>query len=276
MIGITGATGEVGHKVWQLLLAKNIDSYALVRDPTKLIEFTNKHEYIRKFNFESFCLKTFQGINVLFYVLPNNHDTMTYNEADLLTAAKQSEIKHIVKLSVMHVNTNWYPYHKKSECLIKNSGIDYTFLRPNTYMQNFNNYELSNIKNKKMLAYPAGNGKTSFIDTRDIADAVVNILLTPQKHGNRAYTLTGSQAYDYHEITKLFAQTFGFSIQYVDTIQFPEYELEKNKRNIVLQNFFHSVRQGLFAEITDDFLKITGKTPRTITQYLNDYRDVFT
>lgn len=76
--------------------------------------------------------------------------------------------------------------------MIKELNIPYVFLRPSFFMQNLNTNHLEEIKERDELCIPAGNSKTSFIDTRDIARAAA-ISLADEDYQDVGITLTGKQ-----------------------------------------------------------------------------------
>ena len=59
--------------------------------------------------------------------------------------------------------------HRQAEKMIEESGIPFTFLRPNDFMQNFVNFYSPTIKSDNALYLPAEDAKVSFVDVRDIA-----------------------------------------------------------------------------------------------------------
>ena len=85
--------------------------------------------------------------------------------------------------------------HRQEEKIIEGSGIPYNFLRPGAFMQNFVNYFGETIKNQNAFYFPAGEGKVSFVDVRDIASvAVVFLTKNDTKYENKAYSITGQES----------------------------------------------------------------------------------
>ena len=75
----------------------------------------------------------------------------------------------------------------------------------NTFHQRF--------QQRNEIVVPAGKGKTSFIDVRNIA-AVAALALTETGHANQAYDLTGSEALDDDEVAAILSQALGRPITY--------------------------------------------------------------
>ena len=96
--------------------------------------------------------------------------------SEIVREAKKNGVQHIVKLSVFGADAE--PgiiigrLHRQEEKIIEESGITYTFLRSSAFMQNFVNYYNYTIKTQNAIYLPAGEGKVSFVDARDVAAVV--------------------------------------------------------------------------------------------------------
>jgi uncharacterized protein YbjT (DUF2867 family) len=66
--------------------------------------------------------------------------------------------------------------HRQVEKIIEESGIPFAFLRPNSFMQNFLTRSSQTLKNQNAFYLPTRDGKISFVDARDIAAVVVEVL----------------------------------------------------------------------------------------------------
>jgi uncharacterized protein YbjT (DUF2867 family) len=82
--------------------------------------------------------------------------------------------------------------HKQEEKIIEESGIPYTFLRANTFRQNFVTFYGNTVKTQEAFYLPAGNHRVSFVDARDIAAVAAKILtIKGIEHLNKVYNITG-------------------------------------------------------------------------------------
>ena len=127
--------------------------------------------------------------------------------SNLVSEAKNTRVKYIVKQSVMGADAE--PgitpgrLHRQAEKIIEESGIPFTFLRPNFFMQNFVNFYSHSIKTQGAFYAPAGDAKISFVDVRDIAAVAVQSLITNDgKHKGKAYDITGGEALSYRQASR--------------------------------------------------------------------------
>lgn len=243
----------------------------LVRDPQKAARLFDPEIILRQFDLTQFDEKSFAGIHSLLWILPNNYAELNFNEEAWLELAKTVGIKHIVKLSVMGVpKSNLYCRHKLSEEYIENSGINFTHLRSNTFMQNFNNYELEDIRDRHELRFLSG-GKNSFVDTRDIGAVAAEILLHPEHHSNAVYTLTGPEALSFSEAAMLFSEVLGKEIRYIDITNSTDPK-DKFKQN---HPIFPAIKKGEYALVTHEIEKILKRPALSLKQYIHDYIKYF-
>ena len=209
---VTGATGTVGSEVVKQLTSSGHRVRAAIHTPTKAHKFKDNMvdlvtlDYTRPETFAD----AFKDVDKLFLLTPISPN-MGSNSSNLVNAAKQNAIKHIVKLSVMGADAE--PgiiigrLHRQEEKIIEGSGIPYNFLRPGAFMQNFVNYFGETIKNQNAFYFPAGEGKVSFVDVRDIASvAVVFLTRNDTKYENKAYGITGQEALSYGQAAEVLSR----------------------------------------------------------------------
>jgi uncharacterized protein YbjT (DUF2867 family) len=154
-----------------------------------------------------------EGVDKVFLVAPPvraDNDRLLGNAID---AAQKAGVKHIVDLSAMGVEHSESPMRNIELHLIK-SGVPYTILRPNWFMQNFITFLHDSIANQGGVYLPAGDSKTSFIDIRDVAEVAKKALLE-DGHQNKEYTLTGDEPLTYHDAVNAIGDVSGKELKYV-------------------------------------------------------------
>ncbi|HEX8116556.1 MAG TPA: NAD(P)H-binding protein, partial [Pyrinomonadaceae bacterium] len=169
-------------------------------------------------------------------------------------------------------------WHGQAENLLKTSGLKWTILRPNFFMQNLLG-QARQIAATGSIFQPVGDARASFIDARDIA-AVAARALTEEGHDEQTYTLTGPEALSYRDIAAKLSEASGRSVAYVPVSpeQFragalvaglPEWLVDALER---LNEMFAS---GAAAAVTDDVRRVGRKEPTTFEQFARDHAEAF-
>ena len=248
MILLTGATGRVGSAAAKALARANIPFRALVRDPDKVAFDPDAAEIVQgDLNDPAIVEQALQGVSRALIVM-GNHPDQAKLERQFASLAADAGVSHLVKVSSMEAApdaTATLPKnHYHTEQHIASLGVDWTFLRPNYYMQNMLMYAGS-IARTNSFALPLGTAKTAMIDSRDVGE-VAAVVLTGEGHAGQAYRLTGPAMMDFHEVAARMGTVLERPVSYV--AQSPEVFRE------VLGQFIQSVWQldavcELFAEI---------------------------
>ena len=135
-----------------------------------------------------------------------------------LEAAKSAGVKHIVKQSVMGADEESYSLaniHRPIEKAIERSGLAWTFLRPNSYMQNSVTFMGETIRAEGTFYSSTEQAKISHVDVRDIVAVAVKVLTGPNCEG-KAYTLTGPDALTYDELAGELSKALGRQIRHTN------------------------------------------------------------
>ena len=248
MILLTGATGRVGSAAAKALARANIPFRALVRDPDKVAFDPDAAEIVQgDLNDPAIVEQALQGVSRALIVM-GNHPDQAKLERQFASLAADAGVSHLVKVSSMEAApdaTATLPKnHYDTEQHIAPLGVDWTFLRPNYFMQNMLMYAGS-IARTNYFALPLGTAKTAMIDSRDVGE-VAAAVLTDEGHAGQAYRLNGPAVMDFHEVAARMGTVLERPVSYV--AQSPEAFRE------VLGQFIQSVWQldavcELFAEI---------------------------
>lgn len=219
-----------------------------------------------------------QGIEKLFLLSPSNAE----QEKNVIDAAKRAGVKHVVKLSVIDADTESYSFaklHRAAEKAIEASGMAWTFLRPNGFMQNMHNYMSDTIRDHGAFYASVGDAKIAHVDVRDIA-AVAAKALTEPGHEGKSYTLTGPDALTYDEIASKLSAASGRPIKYV-SLGDPDIKAAMVGAGapegyadayVDLQRFY---RTGAGGRVTDEVRRLTGREARPFDQYATDHANAF-
>jgi uncharacterized protein YbjT (DUF2867 family) len=292
---VTGATGTVGSEVVQQLAlssASSIDKKIIRAGVHSLnkVDKLKQYETVEIVNIDYYKSETItnalQNIDKLFWLTPLAPNT-TQISTNLVKEAQKNDIKHLVKLSVMDADiepaTTITRLHRQEEKIIEESGIPYTFLRPVGFMQNFINFFGQTITNQNAFYLPAGDGKVSFVDVRDIAAVAVKTLVAndnDNQHIGKAYGITGDELLTYKQAAEILSKEVGKKINYVNI---SAEEARKAMKGIGMEDWlidgmmelYGIIKDGHAAQITNTVEQIVGKKPLSFSQFAKEYAEFF-
>lgn len=282
---VTGATGTVGGEVVKQLSSTGQKVRASVRSTTRATYDKLKDVELVEmdYNKPETLVTAFKGADKLFLLTPVSPKT-TELTANLVKEAKKNGIKHIVKQSVRGADSELdvaiLRLHRQAEKMIEESGIPFTFLRPNDFMQNFINFYSPTIKSNNALYLPAEDAKVSFVDVRDIAAIAVKTLTDDGKHIGKAYTIAGPEALSYSQAAEILSNVTGKKISYVNV---SEEDTRVGMKamgwddwliNAALQ-FFDLYKKGYASKVSTDVEEVLGRRPISFSQFDKDYAQAF-
>jgi len=284
---ITGATGTVGSEVVKQLSAKgeNIIVKAAARSATdNTFENLNRVQVVQlDYDKPDSLAVALKGVDKLFLLTPfqSNMVDLTSN---LVSEAKKAKVKYIAKQSVMGADAE--PgitpgrLHRQAEKIIEESGIPFTFLRPNFFMQNFVNYYSNLIRSQGAFYMPAGDAKVSFVDVRDIAAVAIKSLINDNQQKGRTYNITGGEALSYGQAAEILSKAVGKKINYVNVT---DQDARNGMKDMSMDEWtiksmielFEITRAGYVSEISPIVEQVTGNKPITFSQFAKDYAGAF-
>ncbi|WP_340100765.1 SDR family oxidoreductase [Salinibaculum salinum] len=272
---VTGASGTVGTQVRAHLDARACTVRALVRTP----DADDEQEVRFDFEKPETWGQAFDSGDRLFLVRPPSISRVGEFLLPAIDAAQRCGIEHVTLLSVLGAEKNPLLPHRRIERHLEASGLDYTFLRASFFMQNFDEVHARDIREHDELFVPAGGGKTSFVDARDVAE-VAAVTLTDDGHRNRAYDVTGPEALGYDETAAIFSDVLGRDISYPrpGAVAFARRWLARGEPLgfvVVMLAIYTTARLGLASRVTHDVREVLDRDPRPLQTYVADYKDAF-
>jgi uncharacterized protein YbjT (DUF2867 family) len=280
MILITGASGNVGREVLKQMAATGVKVRAAFQSVSKAAIAPSGVEIVTMdYNQPQTLQAALKGVERVFLVGPPTPN-LTALERKAIDEIKQSDARYVVKLSAMGGRAAIYPrQHADSEDYIKSSGLTYTFLRPNGFMQNFVTYNASTINSQNAFYGSQGEGKVSHIDLRDIAAVAVKTL-TESGHEGKAYTLSGREALSNSRVAEILSEDTGREIKYVDL---PPEEFKKALIGAgvpewsadALNDLQQFYRKGGASATTVEVAQVLGRQPISFEQFSRDYAQAF-
>ncbi|MGO4290914.1 SDR family oxidoreductase [Chitinophaga sp. RAB17] len=282
---ITGATGNIGTTLAKQLSAQGIPFRAMVRttdDQARALHaLPGAEAVIGDFNNPDSVASALQGIEKAF-LLTNSSEQAEKLQSDFVDVARHAGVQHIVKLSQLHAApqspVRFLRYHAAVEQKIRESGIDYTFLRPNLFMQGLLGFRDPIIQQGKFFA-TAGEAPISLVDIRDIAEIAATALSTPG-HAGKIYDITGPESLTHQELATKLSIALGRTITYVNVSPdqllqallqagFPLWQAEG-----LIEDYAHYAR-GEAAAISPAVQQLTGHAPRNFDHFIQEYAALF-
>lgn len=278
MILVSGSTGKVGQHLVSALKAKGAAFKALTRSEASLKALAAQGVEAVKGNLgDPVSLKAaLQGVDKFFLLSAASHFDRL--ELGAIEAAKAAGVKNVVKLSANGVSADssnpLMRAHARAERALEASGLAFTILRPNFFMQNWVAFFSHGIKAGQPVYVNAGEGRMAWIDARDIADVAATALTEPG-HEGFVYDLTGSEALTYGEVADRLAMLLGREVPYVPVPDAAAFEAMKGMGMDAwyaygMVTLHQGVRRGLAEPTTGTIELVTGKASRSIDAFLKE------
>lgn len=284
MILVTGATGSNGSELLKLLSARGVPARAMVRSadkPGAIGGLPGIEAVAGDFDDAASLDRVLRGIERAF-LLTNSTDRAEAQQMAFVAAAKRAGVRHIVKLSQFAADeaspVRFLRYHAAVERAIRDTGMDYTFLRPNLFMQGLLGFAPTMEAEGRFYA-AAGEAKVSIVDVRDNAAAAA-AALTGDGHARKTYTLTGPEALSHAEIAATLSAALGRTVAFVDVPPTAMREALSHtpmpawQADGLIEDYAHYHR-GEAAAVTSGVQDATGKPPRSFAAFARDFAAAF-
>ncbi|WP_428774520.1 SDR family oxidoreductase [Vibrio sp.] len=267
---VLGASGNVGQPLVTELLAKGEQVKAASRSGKAV---GAAEGVVFDFADPSTYAEAFEGVNRAYVMLPGGYVEAKALLTPVIQAAAERNVK-VVFQSVLGVDADDSIPYRQVEIALENSGVPYVILRPNWFADNFHTYWKAGI-DQGVIAVPAAEGKSSFIDVRDIASSAA-AALTSDRFDNQAFNLTGPEALSYAQAAQKISFAIGKPVSYqamedgafcdmLKSVGVPTDYAE------FLTSIFYPVREGWTAEVSGDVQTLTGKPARSLDTYIADH-----
>jgi uncharacterized protein YbjT (DUF2867 family) len=282
MILLTGATGKIGAETAKALIARGARLRALVRDAAKAegLKAAGVELAVGDIADAAAVRQALAGVEKAFLLLPNG-EHQEAQEKQFTDLAKAAGVKHLVKMSSMEAVANAKSpipkAHWAVEQHIRASGLAWTMVKPNFFMQNLL-ASAKLIREQGMFSLPMGEGTTGMADARDIG-AVCAEVLAGKGHAGQSYEITGPEVLTFHQVAQQFSEVLGKPVRYVPM---PMAQFRERMTNILKPWHLNAVCE-LFQEIadvgldhtTDTFRRLMGRDPIPLRQFIRDHRAAF-
>jgi len=269
---VTGSSGKVGRVVVEELKQAGEQVRTATRNPV------GPDAVQLDWNNPATFQPALAGVNRVFLMSPSSEPAPKDFLLPFLAQAADGRRK-IVLMSEGTTDVDETAPMRSVEAAVQSCGSPYVILRPNWFMDNFHTYWLEPIRQAGILPLPAEDSRSAFIDARDVGAAASAALRTDRFDG-QALNLSGPAAITCTEAAALLSQACGRSIQYVpvDDESFMTSLLQAGLPQPVadhIATLFRITRQGGASQVTSNFQDLTGRSPRELQQYAQDYAEAW-
>lgn len=282
---VTGATGKLGSLVAEALLKKTEASniVVMVRDRAKARDLDAKGIEVRiaNYNDKASMTKAFNNIGKIYFVSGNDLEKRVEQHKNVVKAAEEAKVDHVIYTSFgpgnYSENSPFYAVakgHLAAEESLKNSGLAYTILKHNLYMEVIPLFAGENLLESKTIFLPAEDGKTAFMARKDMAFLAAEIL-TGSGHENKIYDVSGDKSYSFNEIASLISEVSGKEINYISP-SVEEFQATLKGYGVsapaiaMTVMFAKGIAQGEFNKTATTFKDLTGKDITSLKTFLKE------
>jgi uncharacterized protein YbjT (DUF2867 family) len=279
MILVTTA-GKVGSEAARLLATQGVPVRVIVRDADKAAAL--EIEGVEAFNGDLEVRATIDAAmrDISGVVLVTAADLQ--QELNVIDSAARADVKHVVKITTKasaHSPIALRRDHAQIERALIASGVGYTLLRNNTYMQNFLTMA-PGIATTNSFSSGTGDGAVGHVDVRDVAAVAAEIAASPSAYAGKTYWPTGPEALTGTEVAAVLSKVLG------RTITFHPLTFEQQKQAFIdvglpepvaddRARAFALMAQGDLDYITDDVPSILGRPARSFEQFAREHQAAF-
>ena len=280
-IAITGSSGHIGGMVARHLSARGLPLILPLRTPAKAPDLPACEARLFAYGDFELARQALSGVDVLFMVSAAESPTREQEHLTLVRAAAAAGVQHLVYLSFAGASASstftLARTHAATEAAIQQTTMRYTFLRDNFYSE-----MMATIANADgIIAGPAGDGRVACVSQQDVAQAAANILAAiafgDDRHHNRSYTLTGSEALTFADIAAVLTDITGKPHRYHnqtldeayasrkrDYPETPAWQIE------AWVSTYTAIAGGELATVSDDLPQLLGRAPRRFAEVVSD------
>jgi uncharacterized protein YbjT (DUF2867 family) len=280
---VTGANGSNGKELIELFVANGLQVRAMVRslERAKEIDLPGVEIVEGDFDKPDTLSAALKGVTSAFLLTPSS-ERAEEQQLRFVELARQSGVERIVNLSQLHADAGspnrFLRYHAAVEAAIRESGLSYTFLRPNLFMQALLNFR-STIAAQGAFYAAAGEGRVSLVDVRDIVE-IAFVAMTQPGHDGKSYDITGPQALTHTELADELSRALKRPIKYVDlpsaqmreallSVGFPIWQADG------LVEEYELYRENHAAVVGTGVQDALGRSPRNFADFARDYAGAF-
>lgn len=283
MILVTGASGHLGKAVVNNLLnlipAQQVA--VLARDKNKVAELSAKgvKVVVGDYHNAASLEKAFEGVSKLLLISSSDFNGRLQQHKNAIDAAKKAGVKHILYTGVTMKDVQQSPLkafledHFLTEDYLKTTGIAYTFLRNNLYLDVIPMFTGEKVVDTGVF-FASGEGKVAFASRTDLAEATAKIL-TSEGHENKIYHLSNTQAYSFADVAIALSELAGKEVAYISpepeafAAALQQFGLPEHIIGMSL-GFAAGIKNNDFDLPSNELKEFLGREPKSLKTFLQE------
>jgi uncharacterized protein YbjT (DUF2867 family) len=276
MVLVTGATGNAGGAVVRALARDGRAVRALVREQRQAAIWPEGVEpVIGDLNRAESLRSVLDGVRAVFML--SGYEELEQSLAEI----RRAGVERVVLLSSSaapggDLRNAVARYHILSEQAVRDSGLAWTFLQPNSFMSNTLRWK-PQLDHGDVVRLPFAGVRIASIDPDDLG-AVAAIALTSGEHHGRAYRLSGPEPLLPADQVRILAKVLGRDLRF-EAQPDAEARVDMSERMPAeyVDAFFKFFVDGELDEsqVLGTVEEITGRKPRTFEQWARANSDAF-
>jgi NAD(P)H dehydrogenase (quinone) len=285
-IAVIGATGRVGSDVVRGALARGEAVTALVRNPGKARDAFGEADglHIRQTRLEDprDLAEALAGIRTLFIAMGSIGEQGVLQRIAINAAAAIPSIEQVTRLAVLNTSAASLGINQRAHFSIDrfaaSTGVPYSTIRPAIFSASLL-AAAREVRGSRTWTGLAGSGRMALIDHRDAAEAGLRVLTDPALWG-RHHDLTGPALMSWPEALELLSAELGEPVTFRVAAERELLEqltgagVPAGEAELLITREW-AILAGENDYTTSTFQEITGRPPRPVTEFLQDYRAEF-
>jgi NAD(P)H dehydrogenase (quinone) len=271
---VTGVTGGLGGRVARRLAERGVGQRLVARDPGRAPELAGAEVAAGSYDDRDSLRRAFDGAGTLFMVSASEDPDRLRLHANVVGAATDAGVERIVYTSFFGAAADcsftFGRDHWHTEELIKGSGLRFTMLRDNLYLD----FLPLMVGADGVIRGPAGDGRVAAVARDDIADVAAAVLLEgDDRHDGRSYDLTGPEALTMAEAAQRLSELAGRTVTYhPETLEeayasrasygAPDWEVDGWVTTYV------AIANGELEAVSGDVAAVAGHPPMALDDFL--------
>ena len=274
-LAVTGSTGQLGGLVARILADAGRPQRLLVRDPSRAPELPGAVPVVSAYEDPVLARSSLAGVKTLLMVSASEAADRLRTHFAFVDSAAEAGVGHIVYTSFFGASADCTftlgRDHFATEERIKASGMNYTILRDNFYLD----FLPLLTGEDGVIRGPAGGGVMAAVTRMDIARCAAAVLADPALHVGRTYHLTGPEDISLAKAAQLLTEGTGRTISYhEETVEeayasrasygAPDWQVD------AWVSTYTAIANGELAGPTSDVYRLTGREPQGLADFLKE------